>query len=163
VEYEELPAVFDPFEAMGQDAPILHPNLRAYKNLPQNLPDIPNVHSCVEWKKGDVAVGFAESDLIFEDRFTTSMTHQGYIEPHACAVEIAEDGLVRVWSTGKQPFQTQQWLAEAIGVPKERLAVMPISIGGDFGGKGYLSDEPVAYFLALAAGRPVKMVLSYTE
>jgi CO/xanthine dehydrogenase Mo-binding subunit len=70
---------------------------------------------------------------------------------------------VRVWHTGKQPFQTKDWLAEAIGVPAEQVTVFPVGIGGDFGGKGFLTDEPAAYFLARATGRPVKMLMTYAE
>jgi CO/xanthine dehydrogenase Mo-binding subunit len=162
VEYDELPAVFDSQEATRAGAPVLHPDLHSYKNVPK-LPDVPNVHSFVEWKKGDVEAGFAEADVIYEDRYTTPMTHQGYIEPHACVVAIGEDGVIRVWSSAKQPFQTHNWMAEAIGVQKDQLVVMPISIGGDFGGKGFLLDEPVAYYLAKATGRPVKIVMTGVE
>lgn len=162
VEYEELPAVFDPLEAMGPGSPILHPELRSYKNV-TNVPDIPNVHSYRFWKVGDIEQGFAEAELIFEDTFTTPMQHHGYLEPHSCVVRIDEQGHIDVWSAGKQPFNMRLWIAQAAGVPEQQVTVHPVAVGGDFGGKGYVIDEIAAYFLAKATGRPVRMIMSYAE
>jgi CO/xanthine dehydrogenase Mo-binding subunit len=162
VEYEALPAVFDPLAAMAPDAPLLHPDFASYRNAP-DVGGHRNVHAYATWGMGDVEQGFAAAELTFEDTFTVPMQHQAYIEPHACQVQIADDGQVLVWSTGKQPFQTRDWLAEAIGLPPERVTVFPTAIGGDFGGKGFVFDEPLAYYLARASGRPVKMVMTYTE
>jgi CO/xanthine dehydrogenase Mo-binding subunit len=162
VEYEELPAVFDPLAAMKPGGPILHPDLRSYKNV-TNVPDIPNVHSYRFWKVGDVEQGFAEAELIFEDTFTTPMQHHGYLEPHSCLVRIREDGHIDVWSAGKQPFNMRTWIAQAAGVPNEQVTVHPVAVGGDFGGKGYVIDEIAAYFLARATGRPVRMIMTYAE
>ena len=163
VEYEERRPVFDPFEAMQPDAPLLHPDFRTYRNAMPEAFDQHNVQSYATWGQGDLERGFAEAELVFEDEFTVPMQHQGHIEPHGCLIHIDEDGHVHVWHTGKQPFQTRDWLAEAVGLPSERITVHPVAIGGDFGGKGFLTDEPAAYFLARATGRPVKMLMSYAE
>ncbi len=163
VEYEELPAVFDPFAAMQPDAPLLHPDFRSYRNAMPEAFEMHNVQSYATWGQGDLERGFAEADLVFEDEFRVPMQHQGHIEPHGCLVQVDADGQVRIWHTGKQPFQTRDWLAEAVGLPPERITVYPVAIGGDFGGKGFLTDEPTAYYLARATGRPVKMLMSYAE
>lgn len=162
VEYEELPAVFDPLEAMRPDAPVLHPDLPTYRHVPP-LPPIPNVHSYARWGRGNVERGFAEAELVFEDTFFTPMQHPGFLEPHTCAVWVEPDGRARVWTSNKQPFHIRDWLAEAVGVPADWITVCPVSVGGDFGGKGYLVDEPLAYHLSRASGRPVRMVMSYAE
>jgi CO/xanthine dehydrogenase Mo-binding subunit len=163
VEYEELPAVFDPFEAMQPTAPLLHPDFPSYRNAMPEAFGLHNVQSTASWSLGDVERGFAEAELVYEDEFTVPMQHQGHIEPHGCLVHVDEEGRVRIWHTGKQPFQTRDWLAEAVGLPAERITVLPVAIGGDFGGKGFLTDEPAAYYLARATGRPVKMLMTYTE
>lgn len=162
VEFEDLPAVFDPMATMESEAPVLHPDFASYDRAPQ-VPPIPNVHAYQSLGRGDVESGFAAADRVFEDRFTMPMQHQGFIEPHACVVDVDASGAARVWSVNKQPFTVKALLAEAVGVEPETITVLPASIGGDFGGKGALIDEPLAYLLSRATGRPVRMVMSYAE
>ena len=81
VEYEDLPAVFDPVEAIAAGAPVLHENVGAYDGAPSERPH-PNVQSVLRFKLGDVEAGFREADRIFEHTFTTQLAHQGYLEPH---------------------------------------------------------------------------------
>jgi CO/xanthine dehydrogenase Mo-binding subunit len=164
VEYDELPAVFDAEAAMTAAAPVLHPNYRSYPHAPAKyFSDVPNVHSHVTWTLGDIERGFAAADHVFEHRFTTHYVHQGYIEPHAAVVAIESDGRAHVWLSNKMPFRTRELLADAVQIPQEQIVVHPIPIGGDFGGKGSLMDLPLCYHLARRTGRPVKMVMSYTE
>ncbi len=163
VEYEELPAVFDPLEAVRDDVVRLHPDMPTYEGLPEPISEIPNCHSHRVWTKGDVDQGFREAAIVFEHTFTTPSGHHGYIEPHASIVRINDDGTVEVWLCNKTPFRGRQELAEAMELPEERIIVHPSHIGGDFGGKGSIMDVPIAYQLARKAGRPVKMVMTYTE
>lgn len=163
VEYEELPAVFDPLEAVGDHAPLLHEGLSAYKGLPAPLPYLKNVYSHEEWFIGDVERGFRESDRIFEHTFKTQYVHQGYLEPHAGLVAIDERGMVQAWVSNKVPYDVKEQLSHAIGLDPDNIVVNLTPIGGDFGGKGSLMDLPLCYYLAKATGRPVKMVMSYAE
>ncbi len=163
VEYEELPAVFDPEDAMRAEAPVLHEGMASYAGLPQPISGVNNVFAHNSWAKGDAGQGFQESDLVFEHTFTTQLAHQGYIEPHACVVEIDDAGRVQIWSNNKGPFMLREQLAAVWGLPKERIRVNPCSIGGDFGGKGSFMDVPLCYYLALHSGRPVKMVMDYIQ
>ena len=96
VEYEELPAVFDPLEAMNPGAPILHDDASAYDGAPKDImvKDIPNVCNRLIWKKGDVDQGFREADLVLEHTFRIPLRHQGYIEPQAFLVKIDENDQV---------------------------------------------------------------------
>jgi CO/xanthine dehydrogenase Mo-binding subunit len=163
VEYEELPAVFDPLEALRDGAPILHPDLNSYAGLPKPVDGPTNSFAQDTWGKGDIVQGFAEADLIVENTFTVPRQHQAYLETHSCIVWIDDQGRVQVWATSKVPYPVKRQLADALGLPEERIRINPVNIGGDFGGKGSPMDIPLAYFLAVRTGRPVKMVMDYTE
>jgi CO/xanthine dehydrogenase Mo-binding subunit len=163
VEYEELPAVFDVREAMQPDAPRVHETVAGYIGHWEPVAELPNVIARVVRSKGDVDQGFAESDFIFEHTFTTHAVHHGYMEPHACLVELDADGRYHVWTSNKTPFAVKRQLAAVLGEPEERIVVHVVPIGGDFGGKGSLMDVPLCAHLARRTGRPVKMVMDYTE
>ena len=162
VEYEDLPAVFDPVEAMRDGAPVVHDDPGAYDGAPAERPH-PNVQSVLRFTLGDVEAGFREAHRVFEHSFTTQLVHQGYLEPHAGVVAIDEDGRVQVWASNKMPFRLKELLALALRLPPDRIRVNLTPIGGDFGGKGSVMDLPLAYHLARATGRPVKMVMRYAE
>ena len=162
VEYEDLPAVFDPVEAIQAGAPILHENPAAYEGALPERPH-PNVQSVLRFKLGDVEAGFREADRTFEHTFRTQLDHQGYLEPHAGVVAIDEEGRVQVWASNKMPFRLKELLSHALRLPPERIRVNLTPIGGDFGGKGSLMDLPLAYHLARVTGRPVKMLMRYAE
>ncbi len=162
VEYEELPAVFDPEEALKEDAPLLHPDVNSYKGLIKPLEKPSNAYDREVWGRGDVAQGFAEADMVVENTFTTPRVHQSYLEPHAVLLWIDDEDRIQVWAANRLPHIMRNELALAIGVPEGRIRVNHAYIGGDFGGKHTL-DEPLCYFLALRTGRPIKMVMDYTE
>jgi len=171
VEYEDLPAVTDVEEALMPGAPVIHPERNTYKPAEgrewPEFPPEPNVNSRVFYKKGNVEEGFAAAAKIFEDVFTLPMQHHAFIEPHCCTVAIGngdgDAGKVRVWTSIKQPFAMREWLAYATGLPPEQINILPTLIGGDFGGKAFLWDEALAYFLARASGRPIRMVTSQND
>lgn len=163
VEYEEWEPLLDPVEAANPEAPVLHPDLLSYRGLPVPVEKPGNVFAYLKWGKGDIEEGFRQADLVVENTFTTQVTHQSYLEPHACVVKTAADGSAEVWSCSKTPFAVRTQLSNCIGVPKEKLVFHPTHIGGDFGGKGGFMDVPVAYFLSKRSGQPVKMVMDYTE
>ena len=163
VDYEELPAVFDPLEAMKAEAPIIHPDYASYEGPPTKAPELRNVQTLVQQGKGDIEKGFAESEHIFENVYQTQMVHQGYIEPHACLVEVDGNGRVAVWSSNQGMFKLRSELAEYLELKEADIIVHPANIGGSFGAKDNLSHVPVAYYLSSLTGRPVKFVDTYTE
>jgi CO/xanthine dehydrogenase Mo-binding subunit len=163
VEYEELTPVLDPIEAMQPDAPTLHADFMSYTGRVDAPQEHPNVSAHAVWNNGDVEHGFAEADYVFEHTFRTQRQHQGYIEPHASVVHVDKDGRVQVWVNSKMPFQVRKQLAEGIDLPEDMIRINPAFIGGDFGGKGGFMDTHVAYWLARETGRPVRMVMTYTE
>ena len=163
VEYQELPAVFDTTEALADGAPLLHPDFNSYIGLPKPLDTPSNAFVREVWGKGDIAEGIAQADLIVEGTYTVPRQHQAYLETHSCVVWIDESGTVQVWASSKVPYQIKEQLCVGLGLPRDRVRINPVPIGGDYGGKGSAMDIPVAYFLALRTGRPVKMVMSYIE
>ncbi|MEK7334653.1 MAG: molybdopterin cofactor-binding domain-containing protein [Candidatus Binatota bacterium] len=88
VEYEEIPAVFDPVEAIRAGAPLVHEERSRYKNAPPVPEDVPNLQSVSVRKNGNIEEGFQRAWRIFEHTFRTQLTHHGYLEPHACVVRI---------------------------------------------------------------------------
>ena len=165
VDYEPLPAVFDPLAAMAPGAPKIHENVGDYDGAPKNLlaTDLRNGLTRLAWKKGDVDAGFRDADLVMEHTFQIPARHQGYLEPHAATVAIEPDGRIQVWASVKNPFGVRSQLAKCLSVAEERIRMNPVNVGGEFGGKGDGVDLPVLYFLAAKAGRPVKIVMSYAE
>ena len=164
VVYEELTPVYDAEEAMGVDAPDLHPDMESYQGFPQPPSGIKNAFAHITWEKGDIKQGFKESDLIFEHTFNAQLMHQAYIEPHACLVSADPAGMgVQIWANNKDPYMLRDQLAHTWSVPAESIVLFPSTIGGDFGGKGSFMDVPLCYYLSKASGRPVKMVMDYIQ
>jgi CO/xanthine dehydrogenase Mo-binding subunit len=165
VEYEPLPAVFDPLEAMRPSAPRLHDDVAAYEGGPKDklALDVHNGLTRLAWRKGDVEKGFRQADLVLEHTFRIPARHQGYLEPHAGVVAIDGSGRIQVWVSAKNPFGIRSQMAKALRLPEEQIRINVVNVGGEFGGKGDGIDMPIAYFLAQQSGRPVKIVLNYAE
>ncbi len=162
VEYEELPAVFDPLEAVKPEAPILHPDYDHYSG-PHKEVELKNVQSVERAGQGNIDQGFSESDHIFENTFYTQMVHQAFIEPRNGLVEIDGQGRVGVWHCHQAPFMVRGKLSAHADLPEKRVVVHPVSTGGSFGGKLGFDDILCNYYLARAAGSPVRVKESYTE
>ncbi len=164
VEYEELPAVFDPDAALAKGAPLLHPEADTYRMLGTDRQPVPhpNVQGHQLHEHGDVAAGFASAAHVFEHAFETARIHQGYIEPHASVVWLERE-TVHVVTTNKAPFALRDQMAAALGIPAEQIVIDAGHIGGDFGGKGLSLDEYALYYLARASGRPVRYVARYSD
>jgi carbon-monoxide dehydrogenase large subunit len=166
VEYEELPALLDPLKAMESNAPLIHENLHTYEHIPIVKP-IENSNIChhLQFIKGDVDKGFDESDLLFEETFTTQMVQHGAIEPHMAVVQADPGGRISVWVTNDAPHRLRKDLATALGIPLTKIRVVsPPYMGGGFGAKGGLKVETLCIALALKTDdRPVKMVLTREE
>ena len=150
VEYEPLPAVLDPIEALREDAPKVHPpkgNLYARKVI----------------RKGDLERGFAQADRVFEGSYRTQMVEHAALEPHAALAAWDANGRLTVHSSLGRITLGRSDLARTLGVPLNRVRVLATIVGGNFGGKNEITLEPVLALLARKAGRPVKGVFSREE
>ena len=151
VDYEVLPAVTTAEDAMAEGAPQLHP---AFKN---------NVASHSRLEIGDIDRGFEDADIVIEREFRTSTVHQGYIEPHSATAWWTPQDRITVWGSSQGHFQIRDMTADIVGVPFSSIKVVPMEIGGGFGGKTTIYLEPVAVALSKKAGLPVKVTMTRIE
>jgi CO/xanthine dehydrogenase Mo-binding subunit len=163
VEYEPLPAVFDPVEALRPDAPAVHDAPSSYKGAARGPEEPANLMGRADAVQGDVDGALAAADRVFEHTFRTQAHHQGYLEPHSCTALLAPDGRVQIWSCNKAPYKLREQLAKAFDLPEEQITLHTPAIGGDFGGKGSPMDVPLCLELSRRTGQPVRMTMRYSE
>ncbi|MFT3670820.1 xanthine dehydrogenase family protein molybdopterin-binding subunit [Aestuariivirga sp.] len=162
VDYQVLPHVTDPDEALKPNAPLLHEDIFTEGIEPK--PTKPsNFIKIAEYGHGDVEAGFKEADVIIEKSYKTEQTHQGYIEPHACLASVSPDGTAELWVTTQGPFVYRNTCAALLGMDINKLRVTASEIGGGFGGKTHVWAEPIALALSRKANRPVKVVMTRDE
>src|SRR5262245_15171968 len=161
VVYDVLEPVTTVDRAMAPDAPILDETMTTKGQPGAKAPT--NVAQRMELKRGDVAKGFAEADVVVEREFRTATVHQGYIEPHACVARYGEDGRAIVWCSTQGPFAVRDQCAAILSMDPANVKVIPSEIGGGFGGKIVVYLEPLAIALSRKAQRPVKMVMTRDE
>ncbi len=165
VEYESLPAVFDPVRAMGADAPIIHERMEEYKHASVFYP-VPGTNMANRFRlvHGDVEKGFEQSDEIIEDEFRISHVSHGYLETQNVVAQAFRDGTFEIWTSAQSPFIVRQIVSEALKVPYNRVTIRVPFVGGGFGGKAGLQWEALVALASKAVGyRPVKLVLSRKE
>ena len=161
VDYEPLPHVIDPVEAMKPDAPILHDHVRTKGVKGADKPS--NVIERHELNMGDAAAGFAEADVIVEREFDTKPMHQGYIEPQACVASTDEGGQIELWCCTQAPWVFRDRLSNILKIETAKIRVQQSEMGGGFGGKTGFYPEPIAIQLSRKAKRPVKIMLTRNE
>lgn len=157
VEYEELPAVYDPLEAMKEEAPIFHEGCKEGKNIPGDICNL---------SLGDVEKGLAESDLVIEKTFKVPVVKQAQMETQAAVAQVTREGDITVYSTTQTPHPTRLILSKAFDVSTSKIRVLnPPYVGGGFGVRIGCSAkaEPIAVALAMKAKRPVKIVYTREE
>src|SRR5262245_34665856 len=176
VEYEVLPASVDPLESMkpgaapvadvGTEADtseaMAHGAVAVAKTEAKPTKAV-NISQQSTLKRGDVAAGFAESDVVVEKTYRVPMVHQGYLEPHAVLAEWDRTGSLTLWASTQGSFNTRSEVADVLEIPENRIRVIPVECGGGFGGKIRALCEPITALLARAAGRPVRYVLARRE
>ena len=162
VDYEVLPPALTVRKAMEPDAPLLHDDL--FTSELGELSDKPsNVASHMAFETGDIDQGFAQADVVLEREYETASVHQGYIEPHNATAFWSSDGQLNIWCSSQGPFVVRTNVADILRHPVSRVKVIPMEIGGGFGGKITAYLEPIAALLSSKSGRPVKLLMSRTE
>ncbi len=158
VEYEELPAVFTIDGALAPGAALVQdPALR--RDDPLAGTNVLREHR-VGW--GDVDAAATTADLVVENTYHFPVVTHFAIEPHAFMAAPDGDG-IRIWSSIQHPYWLQRVLAGVLSLPLAKVRVIAPDPGGAFGGKQHAKYEPLVAFMALAAGRPVRLVLSLEE
>jgi len=158
VDYEPLPAVFDPEKAMQLDAPEIHPTHPKVKE-PFN-----NIAGKTETGWGDTESAFARADYVREDRFESHLRTHGYLEPQVTLASYNPGGKLNVWTSSMGPFIKRAKLARTLGLPFSTVRVRKAYVGGAFGGKiDLFSHEFCAALLSIKTGRPVKVEASREE
>ncbi|MSQ21832.1 MAG: xanthine dehydrogenase family protein molybdopterin-binding subunit [Dehalococcoidia bacterium] len=168
VDYEILPTVLTWKDAMKENAPLLHESLTKRFTMDRSSQGKDtgvrsNVASQIQFKLGDIEQGFREADVTVEREFTTQTVHQGYIEPFACTASWGPDGRVTIWTSTQGIFGIRETVAGIMDIAESAVKVVPMEVGGAFGGKGIGYMEPVAAVLSKKSGHPVKMVMSRKE
>ena len=162
VDYEVLPWVLTAPEAMKDDAPLLHDDLKT-KSLGEATDKVSNIADYSQYRLGDIEKGFADADLVVEGEYDSKTVHQGYIEPHPCTALWNQDGRISIWCSTQGSFAYRNATATVLGVPVSQIRVVPMEIGGGFGGKTVVYMEPVAALLSKKTGHPVRFVMTRRE
>jgi carbon-monoxide dehydrogenase large subunit len=165
VEYEPLPGVFDPEFGASPEAPLIHPDLANYESVPFIFPQPgTNISNWFKVRKGDMAKGWAEADLIYEHRYRVPQIQHVPLETHVCVAQQDVNGKITLWSSSQSPFAQRNLIAKALHISHSKLRVITPYVGGGFGCKAGVSMEGAAVALAMhARGRPVKLRMTREE
>ena len=146
VQYEPLPAIFDPVEARKPESPKVHGD--------------DNLASHLKIRSGDVEQGWKDSDVIIEETITSQMVEHVHIEPHAAFAEVNSSGELLIMPSVQIPFLIAADVGKILKMPSHKIRVVTPTIGGGFGGKNEVTIEPYVALLALLTGKPVKMAFT---
>ncbi|HLH71550.1 MAG TPA: xanthine dehydrogenase family protein molybdopterin-binding subunit [Candidatus Dormibacteraeota bacterium] len=172
VDYEVLPAVIDPFEALREGAPkVLEEvgagpddagahGLSAAGEMSGERPA--NVTAQVRFRRGEVEEALAGCHAVVRRRYVLPAVHQGFMEPHVAVARSEPDGGLTIWTPTQGAFLTRRTVAGQLHLPVSQVRVIPMTVGGGFGGKVCLI-EPLVALLARLAGRPVRLELTRSE
>lgn len=159
VEYEVLPAILDPREAMKPGAPLIHDEPESWHIEDKQR----NLAAVIDWELGDVEAAFAQADYIFEDTYYSPKVQQAPIEPHIVITWWDENDRLVIRTSTQVPFHVRRILAPVLGLPEKRIRVIKPRIGGGFGSKQEVLIEDICAHLTIATGRPVKMEYTREE
>jgi CO/xanthine dehydrogenase Mo-binding subunit len=151
VEYEEIPAVFDPEEAMKEGSALIHENVKQ------------NIARIIRIRHGDIGKAFGESDASVEEVFRTPLVHQAYLEPHSGVAQWDLQGRVTLWIPTQSPILARMTYANALGITPDKIRIIQLPMGGAFGGKLEYKMHPLCALLARETNTPVKMTNTREE
>ncbi len=167
VDYEPLPAVFDPVEAAREGSPLVHEVLkpaRAFADMAHvGATSGTNVCYSLRLRKGDADAAFARADYVFEDTYVTPPAQHVPLEPHATLVYIDEDERFQIWTATQSPSYIRTDIAAIFRLPLNRVRVVAPYLGAGYGAKLYDKLEPLTAYLAYVTRKPVRIVLSRPE
>ena len=162
VDYEVLPSTITVLDSMKDDAPILHEGMTT-DELGEKTDKVSNIAEHFQHVKGDLDKGFEAADVVVEREFHTKTVHQGYIEPQNGTALWNNDGRLHIWTSTQGSFGARDNCAKMLDLPVSQIRVVPMEIGGGFGGKIDVYLEPVAALLSRKTGTPVKLVMARAD
>ena len=176
IDYEPLPAVVDPLAAMQLGAPVIWPggvpkegvdltsaHAAVAHESEERQSDSPNVHEETHHQRGDVEQALRSAAVVYEQTYTTASVHQVYLEPHAStAVPDPLGAGVTIYTSTQGQYMVRDEVARLLSLPRSKVRVVPMTVGGGFGAK-YGIIDPLVAAVALAVGQPVRLVLTRTE
>ncbi len=153
--YQELPAVFDPLEAISPEAPQV---------AVPDATEAGNVFNHMVIRKGDVSEGFAQADVVVEGEYRVGYQEHAYLEPQG-VLAVPEEGGIAIYGTMQCPYYVQSAVANVLGLPLSKVRVVQVATGGGFGGKEDVPSHVAAMAAVVAAksGRPAKLVYDRAE
>ncbi|MCP1200447.1 molybdopterin cofactor-binding domain-containing protein [Notoacmeibacter sp. MSK16QG-6] len=151
VEYEELPGLYDPEDALKEGAPVIHDY--AADNVVKHIPV----------RKGDIEKGFAEADIILTDDFSTQQVEHAYLEPEAGIAYVDHDDVVTVISPSQNITHHRHMLSHIIDKPINKVRFIMSPVGGGFGGKEDMIYQGMLALAAMKTHRPIKLVFTREE
>ena len=162
IEYETLPCVRSPEDALNSDAPVLHEEMTHYTHIDAILPEPgSNIANRTKIRKGNVKKGLEEADVVIEESFSLPPGDHVAMEPRVAIAEIMADGQVIIHSATQAPFVARHLLSIFFGIPTGKITVIVPKVGGGFGGKAGIQLEGLAYLLSKSVnGRPVRVINS---
>jgi CO/xanthine dehydrogenase Mo-binding subunit len=165
VDYEILPAIYDPVEAAQPDAPLLHPDLGKYTVANFIFPEPgTNISEHFKIRKGEVEKAWPECAAVAEGTFKLPPIEHVPIETHTSVALSEKSGQVTLWASSQSPFAMRDMIAQGLGIPHNKLRVIAPMVGGGFGGKAGVTMEACAVVMAQAVeGHPVKLRLTREE
>ena len=166
-DYEEMPGVFSVDEALRENAPLVHADLTSYRlnsALARDWHPVArtNIAHQTVYSKGDIDLGFAEADEIFDDTFRSQQVQHCSLEPHAVVAHWDQNRLT-VWTSTQKVFLVRSGLADLFELAESQIRVIGTKVGAGFGGKNSMRLEPYAAALSLKTDRPVRLVNSRAE
>lgn len=159
VQYEALPAVLTPEEALAPRASVIHEDAASYFKV-FDTGTVGNLCSRTEFREGNIEQGWRDSDRIFEASYETQPQAHLSIEPCGALADIDPSGRITLWSANQSVFRVQANVCESLGLPMSRLRCLTPRVGAGFGNKMEPHVQPIVVLLAMKAKRPVKLILS---
>jgi CO/xanthine dehydrogenase Mo-binding subunit len=176
IDYEPLPAVVSIEAATAPNAAVIWPDgppkgevdltaahAATDASAKKTATEPSNIHERKTFARGDVAAGLAQADVVLERTYRTATVHQGYLEPHAVTADYDPlRGTLTVYTSTQGQFGVRDEVARVLGLPRSKVTVTPMTVGGGFGAKYGILD-PLVAAASMAVGRPVRLALTRSE
>ncbi len=165
VDYEPLPVVNSPAEALQKNASLVHESLEDYEHITGVFPKPhTNIASTTRFRKGDMAQGWRESEIVVEESFSFTQSDHVAMETRSSIVEIKRTGYIEITSASQSPYMIKKLFMEYLNIPSGFVIVHTPLVGGAYGGKVPIQLELLAYVASMAVGgRKVKLTNSREE